>query len=194
MIDMANTNMRDFLFVYFHISMLTLKTYVIDECKYILWIGVCSLNGFVIFILFYWSAPFVMLILKTTVLISLQVFSAGDGSSPTVWLGEGVRAHRPPVGHLPGCQQLDQDGGRDRGLSAHRVWIQQVQVRAASLSRDVPLLLQSRPALKKRELSSFLRCLFIRGTTLKTWSWGRSTSCWSESRSNTWSCSSSRKR
>ena len=48
-----------------------------------------------------------------------QVFPQGDDSPPSVRPGEGIRADRPPAGHLPRRQQLHQDGGRHRGLSAH---------------------------------------------------------------------------
>lgn len=126
------------------------------------------------------------LALSTKTYFAFQIFPSSNNSSPSVWLGERIWADRPPVSHISRCQQLHQNGGWNRRLPTHRIWIQQIQVRAT--------LLSSNPQIYGSLKWFLYLALLLLGTTSKMWLLGRSTSCWSGSRSNIWNYSLSRKR
>lgn len=126
------------------------------------------------------------LVLSTKTYFAFQIFPSSNNSSPSVWLGERIWADRPPVSHISRCQQLHQNGGWNRRLPTHRIWIQQIQVRAT--------LLSSNPQIYGSLKWFLYLALLLLGTTSKMWLLGRSTSCWSGSRSNIWNYSLSRKR
>lgn len=125
--------------------------------------------------------------IKICPVFAFQIFPPSNDSSPSIWFSERIWADCPPVSHLSRCQQLHQDGGWNRRLSTHWIWIQQIQVGVTKLSLNLQIL----SGLLKLFLYQFLLLL---DTTSKMWLLGRSTSCWSGSRSNTWNYSSSRKR
>lgn len=139
-------------------------------------------------ITFWFAACSQFPIFNTCLVFAFQIFPPSHDSSPSIWFSERIWADCPPVSHLSRCQQLHQDGGRNRRLSTHWIWIQQIQV-------GVQTKLSLNPQILSGLLRYFLyQSLLLLDTISKTWLLGRSTSCWSGSRSNTWSCSSSKKR
>lgn len=64
----------------------------------------------------------------------LQVLFASDSCTKAVWRGEGAGYCCPHIVMLSGHEQQYQDGSWNRGLSSHRIWVQQIQVRNCTTS------------------------------------------------------------